>query len=61
MNRNKQKTSFAHLDQELDLVLHLLGAHAGAPAEEYEGLADGELAVQRDLLGHVADSWSGYA
>lgn len=49
-----------YLEEKFKLVVDLLGGHARAPAEEYEGLAYGELAVERYLLGHVADPWSGH-
>lgn len=51
----------SHLEEKLQLLIHLLRCHAGAPAEVDECLPDGEFAVQCDLLRHVADSGSGHA
>lgn len=47
--------------QEVQPLLDLRLLHVGDRAEEEHGLADGELAVERHLLGHVADSGAGHA
>lgn len=48
--------------QQKPQPLHdLPGLHAEDPAEVHHGLPDGELAVERDLLGHVAHTFAGDA
>lgn len=47
------------LQEEPQPLDDLGGAHAEYPAEVHHGLADGELAVESDLLRHVADPFAG--
>lgn len=46
------------VEQKLQSVVDLGGLHAEDPAEVHHGLLDGELAVEGDLLGHVADPFT---
>lgn len=42
------------VEQKLQTLQYLLGLHAEYPAEIHHGLLNGELAVQCNLLGHIA-------
>lgn len=47
------------VEQEVQSVVDLGGLHPEDPAEVHHRLLDGELAVERDLLRHVADAFPG--
>lgn len=49
------------LQQEAQPLNNLGRAHSEYPAKVHHGLADGELAVEGNLLRHVTDSLAGHA
>ena len=61
LNESVLRRQIEELQQELQPLDDLSGAHAEDPAEVHHRLAYRELAVQGDLLGHVANALSGHA